>query len=51
MRRTLLKLIDTLEEDDDVQTVWGNYERPRRGAGEAGIVKAPPLQGRGEGWG
>ena len=25
---TLLKLIDTLEEDDDVQTVWGNYEVP-----------------------
>ncbi len=23
---TLLKLIDTLEDDDDVQTVWGNYE-------------------------
>ena len=23
---TLIKLIDTLEEDDDVQTVWGNYE-------------------------
>ena len=23
---TLVKLIDTLEEDDDVQTVWGNYE-------------------------
>jgi YebC/PmpR family DNA-binding regulatory protein len=23
---TLLKLIDTLEEDDDVQTVWGNYD-------------------------
>ena len=22
----LLKLVDTLEEDDDVQTVWGNYE-------------------------
>ena len=22
----LLKLIDALEEDDDVQTVWGNYE-------------------------
>jgi YebC/PmpR family DNA-binding regulatory protein len=22
---TLMKLIDTLEEDDDVQTVWGNY--------------------------
>ncbi|HEY0044248.1 MAG TPA: YebC/PmpR family DNA-binding transcriptional regulator [Allosphingosinicella sp.] len=22
----LLKLIDTLEEDDDVQTVWGNYQ-------------------------
>ena len=25
---TLLKLIDTLDEDDDVQTVWGNYEIP-----------------------
>lgn len=25
---TLLKLIDALEEDDDVQTVWGNYEVP-----------------------
>jgi YebC/PmpR family DNA-binding regulatory protein len=25
---SLLKLIDTLEEDDDVQTVWGNYEVP-----------------------
>ena len=23
---TLFKLIDVLEEDDDVQTVWGNYE-------------------------
>ena len=23
---TLLKLVDALEEDDDVQTVWGNYE-------------------------
>jgi YebC/PmpR family DNA-binding regulatory protein len=23
---TLLKLIDALEEDDDVQSVWGNYE-------------------------
>ena len=22
----LLKLIDTLEDDDDVQTVWGNYD-------------------------
>jgi transcriptional/translational regulatory protein YebC/TACO1 len=22
----LVKLIDALEEDDDVQTVWGNYE-------------------------
>jgi transcriptional/translational regulatory protein YebC/TACO1 len=22
----LFKLIDTLDEDDDVQTVWGNYE-------------------------
>ena len=25
---TLMKLIDTLEEDDDVQTVWGNYDVP-----------------------
>jgi YebC/PmpR family DNA-binding regulatory protein len=25
---TLMKLIDTLEEDDDVQTVWGNYNIP-----------------------
>jgi len=25
---TLLKLIDVLEEDDDVQTVWGNYDVP-----------------------
>ncbi|WP_294394719.1 YebC/PmpR family DNA-binding transcriptional regulator [uncultured Sphingomonas sp.] len=24
----LLKLIDTLDDDDDVQTVWGNYEIP-----------------------
>ena len=23
---TLMKLIDTLEDDDDVQTVWGNYD-------------------------
>ena len=23
---TLMKLVDTLEDDDDVQTVWGNYE-------------------------
>jgi YebC/PmpR family DNA-binding regulatory protein len=26
--RTLLKLIDTLDDDDDVQTVWGNYDVP-----------------------
>lgn len=25
---TLLKLIDILDDDDDVQTVWGNYEIP-----------------------
>jgi YebC/PmpR family DNA-binding regulatory protein len=25
---TLMKLIDTLDEDDDVQTVWGNYDVP-----------------------
>jgi transcriptional/translational regulatory protein YebC/TACO1 len=23
---TLLKLVDTLDDDDDVQAVWGNYE-------------------------
>lgn len=26
--RTLFKLIDVLDDDDDVQTVWGNYEVP-----------------------
>ena len=26
--QTLFKLIDTLDDDDDVQTVWGNYEIP-----------------------
>jgi YebC/PmpR family DNA-binding regulatory protein len=25
---TLMKLIDALEQDDDVQTVWGNYDVP-----------------------
>ncbi len=25
---TLIRLIETLEDDDDVQTVWGNYEIP-----------------------
>ncbi len=25
---TLMKLIDALDEDDDVQTVWGNYDVP-----------------------
>lgn len=25
---TLLKLLDVLDDDDDVQTVWGNYEIP-----------------------
>ena len=24
----LLKLVDSLDDDDDVQTVWGNYELP-----------------------
>jgi transcriptional/translational regulatory protein YebC/TACO1 len=24
--RLLLKMIDALDDDDDVQTVWGNYE-------------------------
>jgi len=26
--RLLFKIIDTLDDDDDVQTVWGNYEVP-----------------------
>ncbi len=25
---TLMKLVDALDDDDDVQTVWGNYEIP-----------------------
>ncbi len=25
-KSTLLKLLDVLDDDDDVQTVWGNYE-------------------------
>jgi transcriptional/translational regulatory protein YebC/TACO1 len=25
---TLLKMVDALDDDDDVQTVWGNYEVP-----------------------
>ena len=25
---TLLTLIDLLEDDDDVQTIWGNYDVP-----------------------
>jgi transcriptional/translational regulatory protein YebC/TACO1 len=28
MPRTLMKMIDALEDDDDVQTVWGNYDVP-----------------------
>ena len=28
MPASLMKLIDALEEDDDVQTVWGNYDVP-----------------------
>ena len=24
--QTLFKLIDALDDDDDVQTVWGNYD-------------------------
>ena len=26
--QTLFKLVDTLDDDDDVQTVWGNYVIP-----------------------
>ena len=33
---TLMKLIDALEEDDDVQTVWGNYEVPDEVAAKLG---------------
>ena len=25
---TLMKLLDALDDDDDVQTVWGNYDVP-----------------------
>ena len=25
---SLMRLIDALEDDDDVQTVWGNYDVP-----------------------
>jgi len=25
---TLMRLIDALEDDDDIQTVWGNYDVP-----------------------
>jgi YebC/PmpR family DNA-binding regulatory protein len=32
----LLKLIDALEDDDDVQTVWGNYEVPDEVAAKLG---------------
>ena len=27
-RGQLMKLIDALDDDDDVQTVWGNYDVP-----------------------
>lgn len=32
----LLKLIDSLEDDDDVQTVWGNYDVPDEVAAKLG---------------
>ena len=28
LRGQLMKLIDVLDDDDDVQTVWGNYDVP-----------------------
>ena len=31
-----MKLIDALEEDDDVQTVWGNYDVPEEELEKAG---------------
>ena len=38
---TLLKLIDALEEDDDVQTVWGNYDVPEDVLAKLGGVHCP----------
>jgi YebC/PmpR family DNA-binding regulatory protein len=34
--QTLMKLIDALEDDDDVQTVWGNYDVPDEIAAKLG---------------
>jgi crossover junction endodeoxyribonuclease RuvC len=35
---TLLKLIDALEDDDDVQTVWGNYDVSDEVMANAGLM-------------
>jgi arsenate reductase (glutaredoxin) len=35
---TLLKMVDMLDDDDDVQTVWGNYEIPDEVMEEAGLI-------------
>ena len=35
---TLMKLIDALEEDDDVQTVWGNYDVPDEELEKLGLI-------------
>ena len=42
----LMKLIDALEEDDDVQTVWGNYDVP-----EEELEKLANSPACGRGWG
>ena len=43
----LMKLIDALEEDDDVQTVWGNYDVPEEELER--LASIFPLPG-GRGW-
>jgi hypothetical protein len=43
---TLLKLIDVLDDDDDVQTVWANYEIPDE-VMEKRPDASPPACGRG----
>src|SRR3546814_17877879 len=47
----LLKLIDALDDDDDVQTVWGNYDVPDEVMEKLGKMVHTSLQGRGLGVG
>ena len=44
-----MKLIDMLEDDDDVQTVWGNYDVPDEELEKLAIGPSP--SGEGQGWG